>query len=385
MMPSAPISFGSSSYADVSVTTLESGLQSTAVHATVDLCASMISELPLDVFRSAPAGERARPVTLPSYLLDPDGSGQGSQDWIYQALVSWMLRGNVFGRVGDRTVTQQGAYPTRIQLLHPDRVRGMMEGGRPTWYHEGERLSDAEIVHRRVFPIPGVVEGLSVIAHHARQINLNLTLTQFGLQYFTDGAMPGAILASDAEEVPESAARSAKARFMAAARGNREPVVLPKGWTYTPIPIRPEESQFLVTAQMSAADCCRMFGPGYAEILGYESSTKGGSLTYANLQSREAHLLVFSLARWIRRAERLLGVMLPSTQFVKLNRDALLETTTFDRFQAYELALGGKAWLNVGEVRDLEDLDPTTIVEQPATPKTPASGGSGTGSGGTSE
>jgi hypothetical protein len=54
-----------------------------------------------------------------------------------------------------------------------------------------------------------------------------------------------------------------------------------------------EESQFLATQGYTEAQCARIFGPGFAEVLGYES---GGSMTYANVESRASHLLVYSWA-----------------------------------------------------------------------------------------
>jgi HK97 family phage portal protein len=264
---------------------------------------------------------------------------------------------------------ERGGFPTQIELYHPDHVRGQIQEGAPVWYLDGKKIDNP--FHRRAYPIPGVVLGLSQVAHHARSIGLDLTLTQFGLQFFQDGAMPGAVLTNEDEEIEQDDAKKIKSKWMATNRGSREPAVLGKGWKYQPIQINPEEGQFLATHQYTAADCARMFGPGFVEILGYENSTKGGSLTYANLQSREAHLLVFSLSKWIRRVDRLLGAMIPNTQFIRLNRKALLETTTIERFQAYALALGGQAFMNVDEVRRVEDLDPNVKVIQPSSLKPP--------------
>jgi HK97 family phage portal protein len=374
LMPLTPFGIGSGTYSDITVSTLESSMQSVAVHATVDLIASLISELPVDVFRRARSlGEPAVQIDAPAWVMDPEAAGYGVEDYLYKALVSFPLRGNVWGRVGQRAVPQQGAFIQQVEMLHPDRVRGQIEDGQAVWYDNGERIPPAEAFHRRAYPVPGVVSGLSVIANHARSIGLDLTLTQFGLQFFQDGGMPGAVLRNEDDDIDEPMARRVKSRWLAAVRGNREPAVLGKSWTYTPIAINPEEGQFLESRQMSSADCARMFGPGFAEILGYESSTKGGSLTYANLQSRETHLLVFSLARWLRRCDRLLSCMLPSTQYAKLNRNALLETTAMERFQAYALALGGQAWMNVDEVRALEDRDGRTVV-QPSKIKAPKAG-----------
>ena len=346
------------SYADVNVSTVDTAMQAVAVRASVDLIASLVSELPVDVYTER--GGQRRQVPIPGYLLDPAGDGQGLSDWIYQALVSWLLRGNVHGEILD---LGPGDVPRQVVLAHPDRVTGQMrEDGSVQWYFDGKPIAPSRVWHKRVNPVPGCVLGMSVIQAHAYDIGLNIVLTRFGLDYFRDGAHPSAVLQNTEKEVGEQLARQVKDRFLAALRGRREPVVFGRGWKFDPIQITPEESQFLETRGFTAAECCRLFGPGIAEILGYQQT--GATLTYANLQSRTMHLMVFALDKWIRRVERMLTSMLPVSQYAKLNRDAVLETTTLERYQAHALALQNK-WKVVNEVRRDEDLEPVEWGDEP--------------------
>jgi hypothetical protein len=126
----------------------------------------------------------------------------------------------------------------------------------------------------------------------------------------------------------------------------------------------------LETQGYSAAECCRIFGPGIAEVLGYES---GGSLTYATLEGRSAHLLVFTVNRWLRRLERLLSQFLPRPQYVRINRDGLLQSTTLERYRAHEVALRNR-WKTVNEVRENEDMSAVPWGAEPnaAAPTQPA-------------
>jgi hypothetical protein len=75
--------------------------------------------------------------------------------------------------------------------------------------------------------------------------------------------------------------------------------------------------------------------------------------------------LVFSLGRWVRRTERLLSAMLPDSQYCVLDRDAILETTTLARYQAYASALQNQ-WKVVNEVRRAEGLQPVEWGDVPA-------------------
>lgn len=347
-------------YDRVSLSRAEDSLQRVAVWAAVDLIASLGSELPIDVFRGYGSDRQSLPV--PPWLMDPAADGQGVEDWLYQLLMSWLLRGNAFGIIRDRHA-RTGTFPTAIELLNPDDVRVWMSGDGPVFSYDGRPIPAEDLFHLRVYPMPGFVLGMSPIQHHAATIGLGISVTRFGLQWFADGAHPGGLLTNEEADLNPEQANTAKARFMSALRGSREPVVLGRGWRYQSVQIAPEESQFLETNRFTAAECARIFGPGIAEVLGYES---GGSMTYSNVESRSTHLLVYALNRWLRRAERALSHMLPRGQYVRFNRDALLQTTTLTRFQAHEIALRN-SWTTVNEVRELEDMPPVEWGDEPVT------------------
>jgi HK97 family phage portal protein len=359
VMPRPMTVYGSAgSFADVDLSSMESSLQSVAVRSTVDLIASLASELPVDVFTGK--GDSRRQIPIPGYLEDPAGEGYGLSDWIYQGLESWLLRGNLFGKVLDRG---PGNFPRQVDLLHPDHVQGRMDGGVVEWSLGGRTIPADQLWHRRVNPVPGVVLGLSPVQSHAADLGLNITLTRFGLQYFREGAHPGAILRNTEKEIKDEAvARAVKDRFLAAVRGSREPAVMGKGWEYEAIKISPEESQFLETRGFSAAECARIFGPGFAQLLGYQQA--GTSMTYANVVDHDLHILKYGLGKWLRRTDRLLTEMLPRPQYARLNRDALLETSTMERYKAHESALKNR-WKVVNEVRRNEDMEPVEWGNEP--------------------
>lgn len=359
------------SYDNVDLSTAENSLQSVAVRSSVDLLASAASELPVDVFSGTGSVRRERP--MPSYLEDPDGSGQGLADWCYRVLVSWLLRGNLYGDVLD----QSGSGMLRqVDIFHPDRVSPQLENGAVRWFVQGREVRT--MLHRRVNPVPGWLLGLSPVAYHMWTIGLSLTATRYGMQWFQDGAHPSGMLRNVETVLKEEQAKGAKDAFMAALRGTREPVVLGKGWEWDQLQVNPEESQFLQTQGFSAAECARMFGPGLAEILGYET---GGSLTYSTLIDRDLHVLKYAANKWFRRLERLLSEFLPRPQYVRLNRDAFLQTDTLRRYQAYAIALD-KRFATVNEVREKEDEPRVGWGDEPnATPgaagEPPPGGGEG--------
>lgn len=351
----APTQYVSSNFASIDVTQGETSLQSVAVGATVDLICSLGSELPVGVYTDNADGTSRR-VPTPANLLDPAGDGRGLEDWISQLLVSWLLRGNAYGEVTEIDVR---GNPRRVNLIYPDDVAAITQDGAVNWFVQGKPAANT-FRHYRVNPLPGRILGQSAITRHAATVGVSLTATQFGKQWFGDGAHPSALLINDAQ-LDEKKAETAKTRFLNTLRGTREPLVLGKGWDYKALSLSPEESQFLETQKYSEAQCARIFGPGFAEILGYES---GGSMTYSNIVDRRQDLLVLSMNRWIRRFERVLSTLVPPKQYVRMNRDALLEATTLERYQAHALALGSK-WRTVNEIRALEDLLPVPWGDDP--------------------
>jgi HK97 family phage portal protein len=355
--PPIPTNSQSSILTSMNMARAETSLQKVAVWSSVALIAGLASEMPMDVFASR--DEDTRPITTPGYLLDIGGDGYGTPDWIYAGLVSYLLRGNVYGKVASRD--SRGGWPTTVPLIHPDDVVGYRDptDGLPRWRVSGQIVPASEMYHRRAFVLPGVMRGLSPVGYHAQTIGLGMLAQQFGLEFFGDGANPTGLLTNSETEIDPGIARVAKERFMASLNGTREPVVLGKGWGWQQISIAPEESQFLETQKYTEAQCARIYGPGMAEVLGYDS---GSSMTYANVEQRNIHLLTYALDPWLTRIERMLTGFLPRPHFVKLNRGALLRTDLLTRYKAHATAIAAR-FLAPSEARTIEDWAPLTAAQ----------------------
>lgn len=335
----------------------ESAMRSVAVWGAVGLLASLAAELPMDVFSGSRSDKK--PVTTPGYMLDIAGDGYGTPDWIYQSMVSYLLRGNVYGKIAARDT--RGGWPTQVPLWHPDDVIGRRDpsSGKPTWRVGGTYVDSDSVWHRRAYSVPGCLLGLSPIGNHVQTVDLGDQARRFGINFFANGANPTGILSNSETDLKPEQARTAKDRFLAALGGGREPVVLGKGWAWKQISIAPDESMFLDTQKYSEAQCARIFGPGMAEILGYPT---GDPLTYATVEGRLLHLLVLNLDPWLTRLEHNLSSLLPKPWFVKLNRAALLRTDLLTRYRAHNMAIAGH-FRAPSEVRDDEDWAPFTEAQ----------------------
>lgn len=359
--PIPPNSQTGASYARVDLNRTESSLQKVAVWACVNLVRTIAEILPLDFYTGE--GDDQRPIKPPRWLEDLSGEGHGLPDWCSQVVYAQMLRGNATGLVAERDPLS--GRPTQIVLQHPDWVSAYREpsGGQVIWHVEGKRVETSRIWHQRVNSVPGYPLGLSPVAMHALTIGTGIAAMRFGAQWFEDGAHPSGILAYE-RELAQGQADTAKARFLAAIRGRREPVVLGKGWKFDAIQIAPNESQFLETNNYTSAECCRIFGPALAEVFGYET---GGALTYANIEQRSLDLLTYAADPWLVRLERMISGLMAAPRFARFNRGALLRTDLLTRFRAHEIAVRNK-WKVINEVRGDEDMPPVSWGNEPLDP-----------------
>lgn len=363
---------GTTSIRRVDLSRTNTAMGHVGVYSAVNLIASMAEIVPLRIYSQSVDNE----IPMPRWLADLGGQGHGIGDFTYQLMYCWGLRGNVVGQVPERDNTGK---PRIIDIVHPDQVKLSGNSGSPDWYLNGQQVDNPKetIFHRRVFPMPGAIMGMSPIALHATTIGLGLMSKNFGAQWFLDGAHPSAILSNDEmSEIGATAAMGVKQRFLQAVRGTREPVVLGKGWKYQQIQIAPAESQFLETQEWTAAECARIYGPGMPAMLGYKT---GGSMTYANIEQRAVDLLVYSLDPWLVRAERLFTSLLPAPQFAQFDRKALLRSDTKTRYEANQIALKN-GWRTINEIRKDEGDAPVPWGDEPftLTPATPEPAADGT-------
>lgn len=331
--------------AGVTVTT-DASMRHAALWSSVHLLASTVSTMPVDVMGPGAFGPAVSVVRDPSRLVS-------RREWVYQGMISLLLNGNAYGVVMARDQNQQ---PTIIEWADPNvvTVTQIKLFDQPVYRVGGQDVDADDILHLRAFVRPGSAVGRSPITYHAEQIGVGLGAQAFGAKWFGDGAHPSAILQNEDQTIDPVVAASVKERFMASLRGRREPVVLGKGWKYQQIQVSANESQFLETMGYTDAQIARIFGPGVAEVLGYET---GGSMTYSNREQRTQDLLVFSIQPWLVKFEDAQSKLLPSGMWVKYNFDSLLRADTLTRHQVYQIDrnIGLRS---IDEIRALEDEPP---------------------------
>jgi HK97 family phage portal protein len=321
----------------------DTALRSAAVWSCVRLLADVVSELPVHVYDSD-----RRQVDPPRALVTP-AAGTDLPDWLWQHLISFLLRGNVLGVIADRvTVTR----PSQIELINADRVTVQVTPDGNVWRLDGREVDRTDLWHRRAYPMPGEPLGLSPIAYFANTIGLGLAAEQYGSRFFRDSGIPSGVLSTDAV-LTRTQVEEGLELWEDANRDRRKTAVLGSGLKFQAISIAPEESQFIDTMRLNTQQIGRIFGIP-AELI---NSDSGNSMTYSNIESRDLSFLKYALQPWLGRLERAMNTLVPRGQYTKFAVDALLRSDTLSRYQAHAIALD-KGFLTLNEVRALEDRAP---------------------------
>ena len=327
--------------------------------ATVWMCANKVA-LSMSVMRPLPytgptVGYGQATRLAPGPMLTKPSSDLSMSGFTYSTWLSLMLRGNVYGIIAARDPL---GLPTQIELQHPDQMRvRRLQDGSYEYRLRNTVVDPATVWHKAIFRMPGSRVGMAPISYAAKSTRTAQAAEQFGLEWFEDGGHPSGILINkDAKEINQQQAQGVKARFMAAVRGSREPVVMAGGWDYEQIQVKADESQFLDTIQATAAEICKFFlmKPQQAGI-----AQEGSAITYQNVEDNMIDFLTFPMTPWMIEYEQWLAEWVPSTQYVKLDSSPLLRTDFLNRMTAYHMMIGSRAFTQ-DEVREMEDRPPLT-------------------------
>lgn len=339
----------------------ERALRLAPVFGAVRLLGDNIATTPFVGYQVSADDTRDRLPTQPALLQTPTQHGT-VVDWRMRMVTSIALRGNAYGLP---TGLDNLGRVTQLEWLHPNDVSleedDVMKPAR--WYVLGRRVE--QLVHIPWFVMPGRVLGLSPIKAFKTLIETGLQAEAFGHDWFANGSVPSGVLESD-QVVNKATAEILKDRFKAAARG-RDVVALGVGAKYKPITVPPEESQFLQTIKATATQIATIFGVPPEKIGG----EPGGSLTYTTAALAGDDLLRFTLRAYLVRIETALSNLLPSSQIVRANADALTRPDLLTRYQAHQIALNA-GFLNRDEVRRIEDRPPIVGGDQYTPLPTPA-------------
>ena len=335
-----------------SVATIDAALRDAATWACVKVKAQGIAMLPIDVVRYN--GGRRLEVSKPQIIAAPSAL-VSRRVWTMQLATSLFTDGNGFGLI---TAFDSAMRPTQIELVAPETVteRKVVDGV--------PQAKVANKVHQLwpfgdLWHMPGEMTlagspfALSPITYGSRVTGTSLAAERFGGQFFTDGGHPSAILGLDGDPGFD-AAKAIKERLIDMTSGNREPLVIPSGYTYTPLQVNPNDSQFIDLMRFEVEQTCRRHGVPPSMVF---AAISGQNVTYANATQADLAYLKHTLSYPVDIIEDALSALLPQPRVVKFNRDAILEGDPMGKVDMHVKRLQSRI-ATINEVRALDDLDP---------------------------
>jgi HK97 family phage portal protein len=340
---------------DVSETT---ALNLTTVYSCIDLMASTIASLPLNVYRRTKDGKERLPEH-PLYTMLHDRVNPFMTSFSFrQAAVGHLLGwGNSYSEIqfGGR------GEPIALWLLRPDKMQIVREADLSLTYHyslpDGStaKLPSDRILHLHGLSFDGVV-GYSPVQKARETLGLAMASLQYGAALFANNANPGTILKMPGKLGPERAkevAMSWDATHSGLSNAHRTSV-LEGGADITTIGINPEDAQFLETRKFEREEIASIFRipPHLVGDLDHA--------TFSNIENLAIQFCTYTLRPWLVNIEQQLLPLFSERErqshFAEFVMDGLLRGDTTSRHAAYAT---GRQWgyLSVNDIRGLENLN----------------------------
>jgi HK97 family phage portal protein len=330
-----------------------------AVYNAVSLIAGVVGSLPLQVFREAPDGSKAKIKTAGNRFLwgrpNPSMSKQVFWETMIGNLLTW---GNAYAlKIRDNTGAVAALWP-----LRPDRVvvKGLDSQLKKLYLVDNkDEYTMRDILHIPYYGLNGVT-GLSVVTLAKQSLGLTLAAEKYGAKVFSNGtSLSGVIEVTGKLKIDEAAALAKQWQLRHGGLMNsHKPAILDNGAKWHEVGLPPEDTQFLETRRFQVVEVARWFKVpphliGAVEV----SSSWGSGIAEQNL----AWLNYGLLPTLIRVEEELTDDtdLLPLNHYVKHNVEGFLRSNSAARYTAYKTA-HDSGWLSVNEIREKEDLDPVS-------------------------
>lgn len=346
----------------------EAALGHAGVYACVRVLADSVAQLPLRVYRRRDGAgkdeDREHPLwSILHDLPNPEMTAFEFRQAMQGHLALWgnayaEIERDGFGRVRalwplrpDRMTVTRDAQKRRVWVYQ-------LPGGEPVkWTWANPSVTPAPILHLRGMSGDGGA-GYSPISLLREPIGLGLAAEEYGARMFSNAARPSGVLQAP-KVVSDKAMERLRQGWEAAHRGlsNAHRVaILEEGITWQQIGMTANDAQFLETRKFQLNEICRAFRVPPHLVGDLERAT------FSNIEHQAIDFVVHSLTPWLvcweqALARDLLSVKGFATHQIRFVVAGLLRGDIATRYEAYSVGRQN-GWLNVDEIRDLEDLNP---------------------------
>jgi HK97 family phage portal protein len=390
-----------------------------AVHRCVSLISQTIATLPCILYQET-TGTRERCVGHPLYPIlrkfanDEHGAFQFWEKLVTDAI----LWGNGYATIE----RNDEGRPTALRNLDSQYVTAdRMDDGKILYTFDvngqaKEVFPALNVIHLRCGPVGA--DGIcseSVLHRAFTSLQICTGAEEFAQKLFSSGIRPAGVLQHPGRLTPESVERLRAdfSRIHSGSHNAHKVVVLENGMTWNQTSANPEDAQFLQSREFQIREVARWFGVPVTKLMEASSG-------YSSLEAENQAFLTNCLQPWLQRLEQELELkcLLDAervTHNIEFLVEGLLRSDTATRYQIYSV---GRNWglLTINECRRMESLpaveggdalmqpmnmqtlsdtgvgarapsgtQPTTPVDDTASPPTTLAGGDSTGDSETNE
>lgn len=335
--------------------TTDEALTLPAVYRAVQIIATAVSQLSLDVERGGTQ------IETPALVRNPDVLGAPRAAFLEATTTSLAMTGNAFWRKhrgADGYVIALEVWPTYEVSVSRDPRTGQIVYGR-----DGIDYTTSDVQHLQLMRVPGRLDGLGPVQAAAADLRGGLDLRDYAANFFNDSTIPSGILSTEQQLTPAQAAEWKEQ--LAASWKPTEPAVLGAGLKYDHLLLAPRDAQFLESRTWTITEVARLFGIPAKYML---AAIEGTSTTYSNQEQEDIAFVRYTLMAYMREIEMAMSAVLPRGQEARFNVDALLRTDTKTRYEAHQLAISMGLY-SLAYAQQIEGLP--VVDHQPAPQEAP--------------
>jgi len=369
---------GGASSASGAVVNEKTAMAVAAVYACVGLIGGAIASLPLPVYERNKDGRTRLDHDL-WWLLNEEPHDIWSAPVFWEFLLqSLLLRGDSYAQIHRRKGSRFAGDIVGFEPHHPSIVTVKRLSNRLVYIIdpvEGDKyaLDQDDVLH-----IPGLgfngLNGMSQIAGVLRNAAGNAIATEeYTGKFFKNGARPDYALETEQklDKTQVDIIRNAVEEMHGGYSKSFKPGVFTNGIKVKPITMKAEDAQLIQTRGFQVLQVCMAFGVP-PHMIGYtEKSSSWGT----GVEQLSLGLSKYTLRRHLTKIETEINrkCFLTKKHFCEFNLAGLEAGDYKTRMEGYRIALGRageEPWIDVEEIRRLENLPPRKNLKTIPKPET---------------
>lgn len=244
------------------VVTPQVSLQYSTVFSCVDLIASTISIIPINIFKEEGDGKYPAKDHDQYYLIKKEPHKMYSRlQWTKMMIVHYLLWGDGISIIQRNQMGRPIGYLLQMPWdIEIDKVEDKNTGEVSLWYKiDGSFYPAKDIIHFSDLSIDGK-KGCGRIHQNRESIGLGMALRDYGNELISTGGKTMGYIHGEKKMTPE-AYRLLTQKFLNGYGGETSVGVLPHGWKYTAFehPLPPASAEYMASKSFSAEEICTIF------------------------------------------------------------------------------------------------------------------------------